>query len=98
MFNSIEKALALEFAHNLVGGGYNRAYAMLSQNLQAQMTVENLQTNFLDMISPDFGSVDLIELDESQNWDFLYVVLGGDTYSEAIFIHAWVIEDNKQTN
>lgn len=95
MITTVQKTIALEFAKNLVDENYHLAYAILSKNLQAQMTVENLQTNFKEMINPDFGSVDLIELDESQNWDFLYVVLGGDIYSEAIFIHSWVIEDNQ---
>ena len=36
--------------------------------------------------------VEPLELEESQDWDFVYVVLGGDTYSEAIFIPVFTIE------
>jgi hypothetical protein len=89
---SEQKSLALQFAHHLVNGNYNDAYAMLSQNVQNRISIENLQADFERMIDAEWGNVDPVEILENHNYDFIYIVLGGEIYSEAIFINAWVIE------
>jgi hypothetical protein len=41
-----------------------------------------------DVIDDDWGPIDPLEVDDSEDWPFIYVVLGGDVYSEAILITA----------
>ena len=47
------------------------------------------------MIPPDFGEVNSIELLENPAWDemFVYVVVGGPVYSEAVMLEAFTSED-----
>ena len=95
MFNSVQKSLALQFTHHLVNGNYNDAYGMLSQNLQSEISIENLQADFERMIDAEWGKVDPIEILDDENdydYDFIYIVLGGEIYSEAICIDSFVVE------
>lgn len=92
MFNSEHKSLALQFAYHLVNGNYNDAYGMLSHNLQKNITIESLKSDFENMIDAEWGNVDPIEIEDIHIDDFIYVVLGGEIYSEAILIHGWVVE------
>ncbi|NOQ34374.1 MAG: hypothetical protein GQ569_00580 [Methylococcaceae bacterium] len=94
MFNDDQKTLALNFAQQLAQRNYKVAYAMCSQNLQSQLTLDDLHEQFEDMIPLDWGRIEPIELDKNGDYPFVYVVLGGDVYSEAIFINSFVIENS----
>lgn len=95
MFTPEQKNLALVFARHLVAGDYGAAHALLSQRCQGDISATTLAADFTRMIDAEWGEVDPLELEESEDWPFIYVVLGGDTYSEAIFIHTWVTEDGQ---
>lgn len=94
MFDQTQKKLALDFANALADRDYVRAYSMLGADTQTQMTVEDLREEFEAMIPLDWGEVDPIQLEENPAWDelFIYVVLGGEVYSEAIMITAFTSE------
>jgi hypothetical protein len=95
MFDQQQKILALEFARSLAKRDYRQAYNMLSLNAQSQLTEDALREQFESMIPPDWGDVDPIELEENPAWDemLLYVVLGGDEYSEAIIVNSFASEN-----
>lgn len=95
MFDPTQKTLALDFAHALVRRDYPAAHAMCSRRLQARLDVATLREQFERMIPLDWGQVDPIKLEESDEWPFVYVVLGGDGYSEAIFIASFTLEDGQ---
>jgi hypothetical protein len=94
MFKQEQKALALEFARSLSMRSYEKAYGMLSANLQSLMSLNDVREQFESMIPLDWGEVDPLELNENPAWDekFLYVVLGGDVYSEAIVINSFITD------
>ena len=95
MYNSAQKSLAIEFARALSKREYNEAHAMCSQELRTQINVDRLREEFEDMTPLDWGVIDPIELDESGDYPFVYVLLGGDMYSEAIIIDSFSIENNQ---
>ena len=95
MFDSAQKSLAKEFARVLSQREYDAAHAILSQKLRSQVDVDRLREEFEEMIPLDWGLVDPIELEESGDYPFIYVVLGGDVYSEAIIIDSFSIENNQ---
>ena len=94
MFDQAQKALALMFGRTLAAKDYARAHGMLSPAAQSRTTGEALRTDFEAMIPPEFGAVDPIELLENPAWDdiFVYVVLGGQVYSEAVIVEAFTSE------
>lgn len=96
MFDQEQKKLALKFARSLATRSYEQAYGMLSRDVQSQITLDAMRAQFESMIPLDWGEVDLIDLEENPAWDemFLYVVLGGDTYSEAIIISSFESSSN----
>ena len=87
MYNEEERSLALEFAQSLADRNYAAAHNMLDKSLQQNMPVEDLQSEFELMIPLDWGEVDPIELQSPGDAPFVYIVLGGDVYSEAIIIN-----------
>jgi len=95
MFDQKQKTLALEFARSLSKRDYGQAYNMLSLNAQSQLTEDALREQFESMIPLDWGDVDPIELEENPAWDevFLYVVLGGEVYSEAIIVNSFTSDN-----
>ena len=94
MFDANEKALALDFARRLSARDYAAAHTMLSAAARSRTTLDQLQADFERMIPLDWGDVDPIALEEGPLWNdqFLYVVLGGAVYSEAIMIHAFAVD------
>ena len=96
MFDQNQKNLALEFARSLAKRDYDRAYNMLSLSAQSQWTEDALREQFESIIPQDWGDVDPIQLEENPAWDemFVYVVLGGDTYSEAIIVNSFAFESD----
>jgi hypothetical protein len=54
-----------------------------------------LREQFEHMIPLDGGPVNPIELEKRDEWPFVYVVLGGDVYSEAIIIESFTLEDGQ---
>ena len=99
MFDNTEKVVALEFARSLANRDYSKAYSMLSQSAQSRITQDQLREQFEAMIPLDWGDVDPIELEENPAWDdmFVYIVLGGDVYSEAIIINSFADEAGSPT-
>jgi hypothetical protein len=95
MFDPTQKTLALDFARALVHGDYSAAHAMCSRQLRASLDVAALREQFERIIPFDWGQVDPIQLEESDEWPFVYVVLGGDVYSEAIIIESFTLEDGQ---
>ena len=93
IFTEEEKKLALELAYKLEKKEYDSAYAMLSSNFQATLSATEFRRLYEQMISEDWGEIDPIELMDSDEYPFLYVVLGGDVYSEAIIIDRFVVEN-----
>jgi hypothetical protein len=67
----------------------------ISQRLQSDISMDALVAAFKDVIDDDWGPIDPLEVDDSEDWPFIYVVLGGDVYSEAILITAWATEDGQ---
>ena len=94
MFDQAQKTMALSFARALAARDYGQAYGMLSAAAQARMTLDALRDDFTAMIPLDWGDVDPIALVEDPAFDeiFLYVVLGGPVYSEAVMIEAFTAE------
>lgn len=87
--------LALEFARALARRDYRAAYSMTSREFQSTCSCEQMQENFESIIPEDWGSVDPIEIGtKMDNWptkgandlEWVYVVLGGDVYSEAVVV------------
>ena len=95
MFNSAQKTRAMEFARALSRREYDEAYAMCSQELRSRIEVGTLRKEFEEMIPLDWGEIDPIELEESCDYPFIYVVLGGDLYSEAMIIDSFSVENGQ---
>jgi hypothetical protein len=97
MFDETQKTVALEFARSLAARDYAQAYSMLSLNAQSRMSLDAMREQFEAMIPLDWGDVDPVELEENPAWDglFIYVVLGGPVYSEAIIISSFASEVGK---
>jgi hypothetical protein len=96
MFSTQHKALALEFSHLLSQRNYRAAYTLCSAKLQTQISIDQMKKLFEQMIPLDWGPVDPIMTEEGDgNLPFIYVVLGGDTYSEAIIIESFIMENGK---
>jgi hypothetical protein len=95
MFDQAQKALALVFARALAAKDHARAHGLLSAAAQSRTTVDALQADFEAMIPSDFGEISSIELLENPAWDgtFVYVVIGGAAYSEAVMVEAFTSED-----
>ena len=60
-----------------------------------RLHITALREQFERMIPLDWGPVDPIELEDRDEWPFVYVVLGGDVYSEAIIIESFTLEDGQ---
>lgn len=95
MPDSEQKSAAIEFARALSKREYGAAHAMFSRELRSRVSVDRLREEFEAMIPLDWGVVDPIELEESGDYPFVYVVLGGDVYSEAIIIDTFCKENNE---
>ena len=91
MFDREQKTLALHFARSLAERNYEYAYSLLSSNTQSNLSLDAMRDQFESIIPLDWGEVGPIELEENHAWEemFVYVVLGGDTYSEAIIIDSF---------
>ena len=95
MFDQAQKRLAVAFARALAGRDYEQAYGMLSAGAQSRTAREALRADFEAMIPPEFGEVnpiELLELPEAAEL-FVYVVLGGPVYSEAVMVEGFTAED-----
>ena len=95
-FNENQKALALEFAHALANRDYQAALALCSTQIRSRMTAESIGADFEAVIPPDWGEIDPIELVDNDLFPFVYVVLGGDVYSEAVIVDSFAAEDDQE--
>ena len=94
MFTEDEKNLALELAYKLEQRDYDAAYGMLSTNFQTSLSASEFRRLYEQMIPQDWGEIDPIELMDDEDYPLVYVVLGGDVYSEAIIIDRFVFEND----
>jgi hypothetical protein len=94
MFDAEHQALALEFARLLAARDYAAAYDLCSAGLRARVSLEQLQQDFERIIPLDWGAIEPIEVVEGEDWPFVYVVLGGEMYSEAVIMGGFVMEEN----
>ena len=95
MFDQSQKDLALSFARAVAAKDYAKAYGMLSAGARSRLTQKQFRADVDHMLPPEFGDVDPIELmDVPGAADmFVYVVLGGEVYSEAIMVEAFTLDD-----
>ena len=98
------KDTALEFSSLMASRNYSDAYEMTSNSFKDNFTLQELKATFEDMIPIDWGEVSPIEIGETmKEWPakemsdiaWVYVVLGGDVYSEALILI--VTEENGST-
>ena len=94
MFEAEHQALAVEFARRLAARDYAAAYDLCSAGLRARVSLEQLQQDFERMIPLDWGTVEPIEVMEGDDWPFVYVVIGGEVYSEAVIVSAFMMEED----
>ena len=89
------KDTALKFSNLMSSRNYSDAYEMTSKKFKNDFSLTELQENFEDMIPSDWGEVSPIEVGESMTeWPakepsdiaWVYVILGGDVYSEALIL------------
>ena len=95
-FNQDQKITALKFARALADRDYAAAHDLCSIEYRKQFDAGILKQEFEEMIPVDWGEIDPVELVEYGSFPFVYIVLGGDVYSEAIIINSFVNE-NEQT-
>lgn len=94
MFDHTQKDLALSFARAVAAKEYEKAYGMLSAGAQSRISQKQFRADVEHMLPAEFGEVDPIELMEIPEAAemFVYVVLGGEAYSEAIMVEAFASE------
>lgn len=89
--------LALDFAGALARRDYRAAYELTSREFQSGVSCQALQQAFESIVPDDWGVVDPIEVASTlEDWPakqasdegWLYVVLGGEVYSEGITLVA----------
>ena len=95
MFTDSQKHIALRFAESLSQRKYHMAYSMCSRLFQSRTSIETMKHDFEHIIPNDWGKVDPIEIVENDQFPFIYIVLGGEVYSEAIMISSFIMEDNE---
>jgi len=87
------KDTALKFSNFMASRNYSDAYEMTSNVFKENFNLLELQATFEDMIPIDWGEVNPIEIGETMmEWPakessdiaWVYVILGGDVYSEAL--------------
>ena len=87
------KDTALKFSNLMSSRNYGDAYEMTSKKFKERFSAKELQSNFEDMIPSDWGDISPIEVGETMmQWPakeasdiaWVYVILGGDIYSEAL--------------
>lgn len=95
MFDRASKELALNFARAVAGKHFAKAYGMLSAAAQSQLTPDQFRADVEQMLPPELGRVEPIEIVEDPAWadTFIYVALGGEVYSEAVMVEAVASED-----
>ena len=97
------KATALEFSNLISSRNYSDAYKMTSKKFKENVSEKEMQANFEDMIPIDWGKVSPIEVGETMTeWPakessdiaWVYVILGGNIYSEALTLIVSSEEDS----
>jgi hypothetical protein len=87
--------IALEFTKALAARDYSKAYAMTSQSYRKRNTPERMQAAFEAIVPADWGPMGPIQVGQTmESWPgkrpedlgWVYVSIGGDTYSEAIIV------------
>ena len=94
-FDQNQKTTALSFARALANRDYTLAYGFCSRQLREQSSAELLGQMFEEIVPPDWGDIDPVELVENAEFPFIYIVLGGDIYSEAIIISSFEYDNGQ---
>ena len=89
----VAKETALIFSKLIASRNYSDAYEMTSTSFKKNFSKVEMQEAFEDMIPMDWGEISPIEIGETMtDWPakestdiaWVYVILGGDVYSEAL--------------
>ena len=89
------KRVAVAFTSALAARDYNAAYAMASRSYRDATSVTALQAAFEAVVPIDWNTVGPIEIGQTmEDWPgrepsdvgWVYVSVGGDTYSEAVTV------------
>lgn len=87
------KETALNFSNVIASRNYSDAYEMTSTSFKEHFSKLKMQEAFEDMVPMDWGDINPIEIGETMTeWPtkestdiaWVYVILGGDVYSEAL--------------
>lgn len=87
------KDTALKFSNLMSSQNYSDAYEMTSKKFKKSFSAKEMQSSFEYMIPNDWGEVSPIEVretmtlwpaKESSDIAWVYVILGGEVYSEAL--------------
>ena len=95
VFSEKEKARAIEFAQALAERRYADAHVMLAEPLASGLREDELRRQFEYVVPTDWGEVDPIELFENDSMPYVYVVLGGAVYSEALVVEEFETRDDE---
>jgi len=87
--------LVIEFTRALARRDYEAAFDMTSSGFESANSIENLRNGFEMIVPLDWGNIDPIEIGTTlDDWpekrandiNWVYVVIGGDVYSEAVIV------------
>ena len=95
MFDENQKRTAILFAQKLVARDYRAALELCSEAIRLDLDERSLGEEFEAIVPLDFGEVDAIGLEESGAFPFVYIVLSGDVFSEAIIVHSFGTENGQ---
>jgi len=89
------EALAIEFVRALANREYVTAYDLTASEFRSVFSCEEMQNEFESIVPEDWGAIDPIEIGTTMDdWPgkleddikWVYVVIGGDMYSEAVVL------------
>lgn len=89
------RQVAIEFTRLLAAREYAKAHAMTSQEYRTRASVDQLRTDFENIVPPDWGPMGPIEVGQTMtSWPgkhpadlgWAYVSIGGNVYSEALVV------------
>ena len=87
--------LAIEFVRALANREFVTAYDLTTADFRSACSCEEMQNEFESIVPEDWGVIDPIEIGTSMDdWPgkskddikWVYVVIGGDAYSEAVIL------------
>lgn len=83
------------FAQKLAARDYRAALELCSEEIKAGLNERSLAEEFEAIVPLDWGEVDSFGLEENDAFPFIYIVLGGEVFSEAIIVHSFGTENGQ---